>query len=192
MAKVVKARKLPSRVINKKFMRSYDVAADFFLGATVMKLFEGRWYKGTVDRVARDEDRTLWHVTYSDFDEEELTKDQLATHLAYHPVLDIGGDLQVPNIGDFVWFSEERQPRLGQVLAVDTTLPRPVTVEVWVPETGAGDITRARFVQAFDDEQSAVVTQLTIHQIKLRLGALTSGGRLTATDRCRLDGCLRS
>ena len=93
LSKAVKDGSLPSRVINKKMMRSFRVPPSFFLGAKVLKPFGDKWYHGTVDQVHQDESVLCWHVTYSDFDGEDLEAAQLAKILIYHPLVDSTGDL---------------------------------------------------------------------------------------------------
>lgn len=81
-------RKLHSTVINRKMLRLFPVPPSFFLGARVLKRFDQKWYQGTVNDVVQDEETTLWHVSYSDFDGEEMDIQQLASHIYSHPLLD--------------------------------------------------------------------------------------------------------
>ena len=54
--------------------------------------------------------------------------------IVYHPLLDSHGDLEVPTIGEFVWFSQNQQPYLGQVVSVDPTVSRPIVVQLFRPQ----------------------------------------------------------
>ena len=80
----IKKKGLPSEVVNKKMTRSFPVSREFFLGATVAKKFGNRWCTGKVDKSYQDEDEALWHITYSDFDVEDMTRQELAGCLVYH------------------------------------------------------------------------------------------------------------
>ena len=126
---ITKAGKLPSRIINKKRMRPYPVPPAYMLGALVCKQFGGKWYKGSIDNAHQDEDKLCWHVTYSDFDEEDLE----AAVVLYHPLLDHAGGFEVPEPGYYVWFAKDNLPVLDRVVSVDVTLPRPLVVKLHKP-----------------------------------------------------------
>lgn len=171
-------------VVNRKMTSLYPVPISFFTGALVRKKFGGRWCSGTVDWVDTDEGETLWHVMYDDFDEEQLTRSELGQVVVYHPLLDCTGDLEVPSPGSFVWYAVNQQPRLGQVVSIDSTVPRPIVVEVYVPQANAPSLAKARSV---DPNSSAPhVDQITLHQVRLHLDHLTPKGYLTHQDRKRL------
>ena len=114
---------LPSTIVNRKMTRAYPVKEQFFVGATVARRFAGKWFLGKVTKVFVDEDETHWHVVYSDFDEDDLAKGELAQALVYHPSLDAGEEQEPPPVDSFVWFSEAQNPRLGRVLSVDRSVP---------------------------------------------------------------------
>ena len=120
-------------------------------------------------------------------DEEELNREQLATILAYHPLVDAVGDIEVPEVGSFVWFAEGNQPRLGRVSTVDATLPRPLAVDLFEPRSGARSLARASFklVRSADTDET-VQRRITIQQVRLRFAHLTARGYLTTKDRVRL------
>ena len=174
-------------------MRPYVIPPDFFVGAVVCKEFRGRWFEGKVDRVTQDECEVLWHITYTDFDEEEFTLEQLAKHLWYHPLLNDLTGPEVPEVGEFVWFAEGTQPRLGKVVSVDPSVPRPVLVNYYVPRTGARDISKAIFILQMDaEERRPCSTRLTVFQVRLRFPSLTARGFLSSRDRRRLLQCISS
>lgn len=138
-----------------------------------------------------DEGETLWHVTYQDFDEEQMTLEELSRAIRYHPHLDPASDLQVPEIGHFVWYAVNQSPRLGKVVMVDPTVPRPVVVEVYEPRAKASSLPNARFRPAMDQESGEPkVDKITLHQIKMSFSRLTPRGLLGTTDRNRLRRCL--
>ena len=90
-----------------------------------------------------------------------------------------------------VWFSEAAQPRLGQVLEVDPSVPTPVVVQYFVPVAGARSIADARFVAKFDPEdRSPVVTRVTVHQVRLSMQGLSLRGFLLPADRRKLKKLL--
>ena len=164
----------------------------FFIGAVVAKRFAGKWFRGKVDGVSQDENQVLWHVTYSDFDGEDLTKQELAKCLTYHPALQGNQQMSGPAIGSFVWYSEDQQPRLGQVVAVDRTSPRPITVQIFQPQANAVSLPRARFRLARETESGeAKATNITRHQIMLQFRNLTARVYLSASDKRKLQNSLQ-
>ena len=193
VTEVSKAGSLPSVIVNKKMASSFPVPVSFFIGAKVMKKFGTHgWHEGTVDRVETDEGETLWHVVYGDFDEEEYKRDELAQHLAYHPMLDNEFDLDVPEVGSFVWFAHKHQPCLGQVLSVDPTVSRPLMVKIFSPQASAVSLARAKYKAVFDDEGEPQVQQITVHQVRIRFKELSKRGFLPAKVRGQLRRCLSS
>ena len=135
----------------------------------------------------QDEDEVLWHVVYSDFDEEQLDRRQLSDVLAYHPLVDVHGDLEVPEVDSFVWFNHMQQPALGQVVTVDPTVPRPIVVQLYRPQGNAKSIAHARFKRASDRQTGKpILHHLTLHQIQLQFPTLTTRGFLSTGDRARL------
>ncbi len=50
---------------------------DKAVGKTVAKIFDGVTYTGIVDRLRTERKRYIYHVTYSDGDEEEWTQREL-------------------------------------------------------------------------------------------------------------------
>ena len=162
---------------------------DFSIGAKVDKRFGKRWYVGTVDQLMKDEGTTVWNVTWSDFDSEEVDLQQLTQILCYHPFLDTYGGVSVPEVGSFVWYSysDRQEPQLGRVCEVDPTAVRPVVVQLYVPARGAPDITKARFALVADPENnSPILRRLTLPQIVLRFSCLTAKGHLKPKDRALL------
>ena len=191
LSTISKANKLASKMINTKMTRSYPVSVEFFVGAVVAKRFSGEWFLGKVDGVDRDENEALWHVTYSDFDGEDLDKGQLAACLVYHPELEADHLAEELKLGSFVWFSEDQQPRLGKILAVEPSSPRPIIVEIYAPQANAVSLPKAKFAVARDQTTGeAKLTKITMHQVQLKFKALTARGFLTAGDRRRLTKCL--
>ena len=77
-------------------------------------------------------------------------------------------------------------PVLGKVVAVDPTLPRPVTVNLYHPAGKAKGVVSARFIPALDDEGRPELMQLTVQQVVMGVKALTKGGYLQAADKRRL------
>ena len=120
-----------------------------------------------------------------------MTKQDLAGCLVYHPSLQQDYQAESLQVDSFVWFSEEQQPRLGQVVSVDVSSPRPITVRLYEPQANAVSIPRVRFVRVVNqDTGEPKVTQITMHQVVLSLQRLTVRGFLQATDRLRLQRCL--
>ena len=150
---------------------------------------------GTVTHVLDDEGESLWHVVYNDFDSEDLNFNEVVDAVYYRPLLDTTHDLDLPAIGSFVWFSEEQRPKLGQVTGLDPTLPRPVTVRVFVPKVGAAALPLATFrpQPPADDARDEVgcFQQLHLSQIRSSFPALTPSGQLPSSARRHLQACLR-
>ena len=156
-----------------------------------MKKFGNDWCRGTVDWVDTDEGETLWHVTYQDFDEEQMTLGELTQAIYYHPLLNPTSDLEVPEVGHFVWYAVNQQPRLGKVTAVDPTVSRPVVVEVFEPQANASSLPQARFRRATDiDTGYPQLDNITLHQIQMGFPTLSPRGLLYPRDRKKLSKCL--
>lgn len=130
---IKKAGGLHSRQVNRKMLSSFPVPDSFFLGAKVCRKFGKKWFVGTVDETSADEGESVWRITYSDFDSEEVDRQGLAAILAYHPLLETDEDLPVPEVGTYVWFSVEQSPRLGKVVEIDPSSVRPITVHLYSP-----------------------------------------------------------
>ena len=178
-------------VVNKKMTRSFRVPDSFFIGAQVAKRFSGQWYLGKVTEVLVDEKDTLWQIIYEDFDASQMDKQELAQALAYHPLLNTAGDLLVPEVGSFVWFSENQAPKLGRVREVDPTNSRPVVLQRYAPQSNATRLHLARFQAEHAKETGEPeVTRITPHQIIFKVKQLTTRGFLAAADRRKLASCL--
>lgn len=132
-------------------------------------------------------------MSYKDFDEEQLTLEELSQVITYHPLMDATSDLQVPTPGTFVWFVVRQHPRLGRVVSIDPTISRPIVVEVFEPQANAVSLPHAKFALTTDLEtHEPKVNQITLHQVILRFENLTRQGYLTAADRRKLLKCLES
>lgn len=117
----------------------------------------------------------------------------LAEVIRYHPLLDASGDLHVPEIGSFIWYSVKQQPRLGQVVSVDPTVPRPLVVEVFEPQSNSVSLPRAKFRRAQDvDTGNPKVDHITLHQVRMSFDKLTTRGFLSTKDRMRLQTSLET
>ena len=184
-----------TRRINRKMMVPYPSSPAFFIGARARRKFKQGIYVGTITHIIDDEGECLWHVVYGDFDSEDLNFNEMVDALCYHPMLDTTHDLLLPDIGAFVWFSKDQRPRLGQVTGLDPTLPRPVTVRIFVPKTGAATLPMATFrpKPPADDSGDEVgcYQQLHLSQIRSSFPSLSPSGKLTAGARRHLEACLR-
>lgn len=185
----------PTVVINRKMMVPFPTSPSFFIGAKVRRQFQQGIYVGTVTNVIDDEGECLWHVVYRDFDSEDLNFNELVDAAFYHPALDTTHDLVLPEVGSFVWYSEQQRPRLGQVTGLDPTLPKPVTVRVFEPKEGAGALANAVFrpKPPKDDDRDKVgcFQQLHLSQVRSSFPALTTSGRLPSKAKRHLQACLR-
>ena len=185
----------PTVRINRKMMVPFPSSPSFFIGAKARRQFRSGIYVGTITHVLEDEGECLWHVVYEDFDSEDLNFNELVDAVFYHPLLDTTHDLRLPSVGSFVWYSEKQRPRLGQVTGLDPTLPRPVTVRVFVPKAGAPSLSQAVFrpIPPAEDTEDEVgcFQHLHLSQVRASFPALTPTGRLTAPARRFLQACLR-
>ena len=93
---------------------------------------------GTIDDITSDEGLTYFHVSYADFDEEELDLGEVLDAIIYHPELDAAkrglDSPPLPTEGSFVLYAANYQPRVGKVLEVHPTLTKSVVVQVWKPK----------------------------------------------------------
>ena len=107
---------------------------------------------------------------YEDFDADEYSRKDLAAALYSHPLLNTSGDLDVPSVGEYVWFSQHQQPVLGKVTAVDTSSPRPVTVHIYEPEATAARLHLVKFLPGWNEEDDTPkVVCITIHQVLFKV-----------------------
>ena len=130
-------------------------------------------------------------MVYNDFDSEDLNFHELVDAVFYHPLLDTTHDLVLPEVGSFVWFSEDQRPRLGQVTGLDPTLPRTVTIRLFVPKTGAASLPLAVFrpQPPADDSRDEVgcFQQLHLSKIRSSFPTLTPNGKLPVAARRHLQ-----
>ena len=126
---------------------------------------------------------------YGDFDAEDLSFNELVDSLVYHPGLDYTTDLLVPEVGSFVWYSREQAPRLGKVVEVDPTLPRPITVHIYDP-AASDKLHLARFSarrpEAGAREVSGIHDQLFLAEVRFGFDTLTPAGYLKKVVREQL------
>ena len=115
---------------------------------------------------------------------------ELAKAIFFHPGLGTADEVQLPEVGTFVWFAWEQQPRLGLVEAVDPSVPRPLQVRCYAPVRGIPDLTKERFAPAFDDEDQPLTQHLSTHQVMLTVERLTPRGYLPAKARRQLAKAL--
>ena len=138
----------------------------------------------------------MWHVGFEDFDSEDLSANELFDAVYYHPLLDATSDIQLPEIGSFVWYSADRLPRLGQVTGIDPTMVKPITVRVFEPKSGAKALHltsfRPRPPMEGNNDDVGCHDQLFLMQIRLGFDQLTGAGKMPAAAQKRLQACLRS
>ena len=134
-------------------------------------------------------------MVYPDYDSEDLNFNELVDAVYYHPLLDTTYDLQLPQVGHFVWFAECQRPRLGQVTGLDPTLPRPITVRLFEPRGGAASLAKASFrpTPPADDsgDQVGCMHELHLMQVRTTFPHLLADGRLPAEARRHLQAFLR-
>ena len=103
-------------------------------------------------------------------------------------------ELQLPKVGSFVWYSFEQAPRLGQVVELDPTLPRPLTVLVYDPVDTTGSPLTTRYEPRKPEsgvrEESGIYDQMFLSQVRFGFESLTTEGLLRKQDRERLQRCL--
>ena len=61
------------------------------------------------------------------------------------------GDLHIPAVESFVWFTKDNVSVMGKVLSVDVTLSRPVTVHLFQPARGSRNVVMAKFRPSLDN-----------------------------------------
>ena len=181
---------IPLTTVNRKMLKPFPVPLSYFIGAKVCRRFGEEWVVGTVTSVDDDDGENIWHVVYRDFDEEDLNLGELAKVLLYHPGLGTADEVQLPEVGTFVWFAWEQRPRLGLVESVDPSVPRPLQVRCYAPVRGDPDITKERFQPAFGDDDQPLTQHLSAHQVMLTVERLTPRGYLPAKARRQLAKAL--
>ena len=82
-----------------------------------------------------------------------------------------------------MWFARNNMSVLDKVVAVDATLRRPISVQLYQPESGSKKVTNDRFIPAADEDGVMTILHLTPQQVVLKVESLTAGGYLRASDR---------
>ena len=128
---------------------------------------------GTIDEVTTDQGQTFFHVTYPDFDEEELDLGEVWKSACYHPELDAARDgLSIPTLppeGSVVLYSANYEPRLGKVVELREDLDKPVVVQLWKPKRarrGPTNLIKAKFT-THDTPEDPERSALSLSQIRL-------------------------
>ena len=107
----------------------------FWLGCRVLRKFQKKWFQGAVDDVSVDDGQTYFHVTFEDFDEQELDLGEVWDSVIYHPELEVNQEelssAMLPKVGSMVLFAAKYQPCLGKVVEVQTHSIRPVVVQIY-------------------------------------------------------------
>ena len=84
--------------------------------------------------------------------------------------------------------------RLGKILEIDPTLPRPVTVRIHRRQSELGPLHLTSFAMTPTEgdwtDESGSMDQLFVSQIRFSFKELTASGRLKKRDRLRLYQCL--
>lgn len=121
----------------------------FWLGCRVLRKFADEWYQGTVDDISVDEGQTYFHVTFEDFDEQELDLGEVWDSVIYHPELEEGdGGLEAtayPEVVSMVLFAANQRPCLGRVVEVQPYAQRQVVVQVWAQARKSKDFISSKF-----------------------------------------------
>ena len=158
----------------------------FWLGCRVLRKFGSDWYQGTVDDISVDEGQTYFHVTFEDFDEQELDMGEVWDSVIYHPELEGGdGDLgpaEYPEVGSTVLFAANQQPCLGKVVEVQPYAQRQVVVQLWTPARRSKDFISSKFRSAASDGEISQ-RALTVSQLRLSKISLSESGNLSPASR---------
>ena len=127
-------------------------------------------------------------MVYSDADTEDLSREQLTASLAWHPSLSNAEEVVMPEVDSFVWFTLDQRPCLAKVVAVDASLPRPLTVRLYEALGLRDDFVFDSFGPAVNPEaeEGPMVKQIAVHEVIFRFDRLTTRGFMSATVRRRL------
>ena len=90
--------------------------------------------------------------------------------------------MQVPEVDTYVWFTRNNVSVLDQVVPVDTTLPRPLSVQLMQSGQRTKNIVKVKFSPTMDEEGLIIMVQLTAQQVVLQVHSLTNGGYLPAEE----------
>ena len=167
----------------------------FWLGCRVLRQFNKQWFQGSVDDISVDEGQTYFHVTFEDFDEQELDLGEVWDSVIYHPEMETNQDAltttDLPDINTVVLFPSNYKPCLGRVVEVQPHAIRPVVVQLYRPARMSKDFVSAKFVAAAPDgevEQRA----LTIPQVWISNLSLSEAGYLEPESRKKVGSMLTS
>ena len=152
---------------------------------------------GTIDNVSKDDDATFFHVSYEDFDEEELDLGEVLDHVSYHPELDVSQrGLEAnpfPPEGSWILYASDYQPRIGKVLEIHPDLTRSVVVQVWKPKQprrGTPDLASARY-KTYDSADNPDRQSISPAQIRIDNLQFGDDDRLDDKSRSLVQGILK-
>ena len=112
--------------------------------------------------------------------------------LVWHPALTGAEEVVAPEVGSFIWFAAEQQPRLGKVESVDVSAARQITVRIFEPQGRHEELVRDCFKPAVDvdDNEAPMVRQVAVHEVMIRFPELTPRGFMSAKVRRRFSKAL--
>ena len=140
-----------------------------------------------------DEGQTFFHVTYDDFDQQDLDLEELLDSVVYHPELDTINDAVVPTLPEVdtvVLFAADQEPRLGRVMEIQPQSQKPVVIQLLKPHRGSRNLTSAKYIAALSDglPDSRALTPM---QIRLTGLSLNEAGYLTTECKPLMTKALR-
>ena len=185
-------------VVNISKVRTHGKPpAGFWIGCRVLREFDGKTYVGIIDDISTDEGQVFFHVSYDDFDEEELDLGEVIDAVIYHPELDVArhglSSPVLPTEGSFLLYAADYQPRVGRVLEVHPTINKSVVVQVWRPKqprNGVADIANARY-KTLDSEENPDRQSISPAQIRIDNLRFNDDDRFDSTSHALVQGVLR-
>ena len=167
----------------------------FWLGCRVLRKFDKQWFQGAVDDITVDEGQTYFHVTFEDFDEQELDLGEVLDSVVFHPEMEVSEDaltaVNLPDLDSVILFPSNYKPCLGRVVEIQPHAVRPVVVQLLRPSRMSKDFVSAKFVPAAPDGE-VERRALTIPQVRIRDLVVSEAGYLDSRSRKKVGKLLAS
>ena len=141
-----------------------------------------------------DEEQRYFHVTFGDFDEQELDLGEVWESVYYHPELDKDEEElsapEFPKVGSMILFAAQQRPRIGKVVEIQPNALRSVVVHMWKHYRASKDFVSAKFKPA-ESEGEPDQRAITVTQVKMPGIVMTDSNYMAARSRKQASKILK-
>ena len=184
--------------VNRSKMKSADKPpCGFWIGSRILRTFNGKVFSGIIDQVEEDDGKRFFHVSYDDFDEEELDFGELIDSVYYHPELDAANAVlsadTLPKEGTFVLFAADYEPRVGKVIELRPDDRKQIVIQMWRPKRprrGRAELSTAQYATR-DSDSDPDRRSITLAQVRVTGLVLTEENVWDSSSRVLVRKALR-